>query len=51
MKYECGRLVGWYLQEGTEVSATVSTTNIMWTGLRLNLGLCGERLATDLPKM
>jgi hypothetical protein len=28
-------------------SATLSITNPTWTGLRLNLGLCCERLVTD----
>jgi hypothetical protein len=27
-----------------ETSASVPTTNPTWTGLGLNLGLCGERL-------
>jgi len=51
MKYECGALVGWYWLEKTEILATMSATNTMWTDLRLNLGICGERLATDLPWM
>jgi len=27
--------------------ATVSTTNFIWTGLELNLGLCGKKLVTN----
>ena len=51
MKYDCGALVGWYWQERAEVLATLSTTNTIWTDLRLNLGVNGERLVTDLPRM
>jgi hypothetical protein len=27
--------------------ATVSTTNFIWAGLELNLGLCGKKLVTN----
>jgi uncharacterized membrane protein len=28
-------------------SATLSTTNVTWTGMGLHEGLCGQRKATD----
>jgi len=33
--------------ERTHCSVILSTTNPMWTGLGLNLGLCSDRSVTD----
>jgi hypothetical protein len=35
------------IREKTRLSATLSTTNLTWTGLELNLGLCGEKPALN----
>ena len=35
------------LREKPVLSASLSTTNPKWTGLSLNWGLCGVRLATN----
>lgn len=50
---EHAELLEWYWQgkakflEKNLSSATLSTTNIAWTGLGLNLHLCNERLKTN----